>query len=102
MNKEADFKVIASGLAMVIITPILYVWETLAMSIVWGWFVTPVFGIATPPMPMIFGLNILWSLFATPPIEPKEPKLSDWMRIWVSFVRVAFLLLFAWIAKLLT
>lgn len=70
-----------------------------ALSIIWGWFIMPTFGIATPRIPYLLGLCLVAAVVtngvAGKPI-PKETKENYW---WAGYLMPFFVLSVGWIIK---
>ncbi len=76
-------------------------WVAYAATVLWGWFVTPTFGIAVPGVWTMFGLFILARLPFSKANAESESGV-DWDKVWRECVHVAvgpaIALLLGWIA----
>ena len=94
--------VIAVPLTIALIIP-LGLWRAFAATVLWGWFVTPLSGVAAPDLWAAFGLVTLLSLL-TASFEPAQDGADGVKRLVGSTVFWIFLpataLLLGWIITL--
>lgn len=89
-----DNKTVAAGCFLVAVSaPLIGILRGWVASVLWGWFVTPVFGLRPPHLALILGLSTLVSMFVAPPKFPEEDE--DAKRkslLWrlVRFTAIAF------------
>lgn len=60
------------------------------MTILWGWFVTPAFGLAVPSIPIMLGLSLILSYITHQTIyteDNREPNTMLWSALVHSLVR---------------
>lgn len=75
--------------------------EAWGIYVLWGWFVTPVFGIPVPTKLACYGLALVAALFfhqsETLPrdVDEKDPL---WKMYWI-FLRTPAIVLFGWVAR---
>lgn len=71
-------------------------WEAYVLTILWGWFVTPTFGLAVPSLLMMAGLALVVGQLTTQYVPSKKD--DHWM--WASiFIKPTFVLLMGWVVK---
>lgn len=75
------------------------IWHGYALSIVWGWFVAPTFGIARLSIPAAIGLSAIVGFLAKSDTDDK-PTEEQWKAAALrTFVKPAVILLFCWIVR---
>lgn len=91
-----------SVLGLLILTPLIY-WQAYVATVLWGWFITPVYGVQSPSIYTIGGVLFLWSLIRdTPPRAKSDDKWGDFLWAVSSAIVVPALLLgIAWVWKYL-
>ncbi len=82
----------------------LLMWRAWAVAILWGWFVTPQFGVAVPAFWMIFGLLLFVSLVKASSSSNKTGNdAQDQKNAWLSLLGHAIApplsVAFGWFAK---
>lgn len=66
--------------------------SVIVLTALWGWFVTPYFGMPVPPWPMILGFALLIGWF-TGHSETYKNHETDWAQYWSAvFLRPALVL----------
>jgi uncharacterized membrane protein len=72
--------------------------EGYVLSVLWGWFVVPVFGLPALSIPFAMGLALVVGLLTTNTRgdEAKDPD-KKWTPMGVMVMRPAFVLLVGWI-----
>jgi hypothetical protein len=76
------------------------IYSGFAMTVVWGWFVTPALGLAVPSIPMMLGLSSLVHYMSYQFIDFKNEKDAEDQlisAIAVSLSRPSILLIFGYI-----
>jgi hypothetical protein len=88
------------GLLLIVMSSI---WYGYVLSIVWGWFMTPVLHAPTLSIPAAIGISSVVRLMTSQQIEEngKEKSTSErWLGIFLrSFFLPAFVLFSCWIVK---
>lgn len=90
---------IAAVLAVLIAAPLItlvVIWDGYVLSVLWGWFLVPAFGLPALSIPMAIGLSAVATLLTTHGAKPDEDKWRVFLR---PILGPAFLLLIGWIAK---
>lgn len=70
-----------------------------ALAILWGWFITPTFGIETPRIPFLLGLCLVAAMVTNGiggKAIKKETKETYW---WAGYLMPFFALFAGWIIK---
>jgi phosphate/sulfate permease len=82
--------------------PFAILWNAFVGNVLWGWFVTPVFGIAAPGVALFFGLAMIIRYLTFRYEYKAEEKTETHMlsEILFSLIFPAFALLMGWIATL--
>ena len=62
-----------------------------AYMLVWGWFVSPTFGIATPPFGLMWGLLIFVAMLKVKVNNEDEPSLEDHIKNGVVLIAAIWL-----------
>lgn len=75
-------------------------WFAFAAWVLWGWFVTPAFGVAQPSLPMLFGVLLTWRAI-TYEMPKKDSDTAD-LKTKAIFVVFgpALLIGFGWLVRL--
>lgn len=81
-------------------------WRAYVMSVLWTWFVTPVFGVASPSIWILAGLAVFIAMFSNWNVKPfidQEKSIGEKTAISVTMALAApaFCLLAGWIFHLL-
>jgi hypothetical protein len=77
----------------------LVAWEIYVLTVMWGWFIAPMFGLDTPSMTAMAGLYLFWSLL------PKGHQVNSdksetgtaWRRLAINVLRPAVVLMIGWV-----
>ncbi len=86
--------------AIGIILSVLY--HGYALSVIWGWFFVPTFGLAPLNIPAAIGISLVISHMTTPiPDKPKDESFEEgiYNAISKAIVKPSCALLFGWIIK---
>lgn len=96
----------AAIVALALVMPISILaglWVAFVATVLWGWFVTPQFGLAVPGIWVMFGLLVLLRLPTMKPSDDDKPGV-DWDKVLratiFSVIAPAMALLSGWIATL--
>lgn len=90
------------SLISIAISPAAIVWKGYVLTILWAWFIVPIFGLAAITIPQAIGLALI-ILFVTP--TPSSSKSKDEfstrvaLAIFLPFMLPAFVLLIGWIVN---
>jgi hypothetical protein len=87
-------KTILKFLALLALTPIAIVWSAYALTVLWGWFVVPTFGLAPLGIAYAAGLSVLIS-FAFKTVPEKASDTSH--AVGVMLLHPAFALAIGWV-----
>lgn len=92
------FLAIIGVLAMFVIGPM---WHGYVLSITWGWFVAPTFGVARLSVPAAIGISAIVGFMAKSDTDDdNKPSDDRWkMVLFKGFAKPAIVLLFCWIVK---
>lgn len=90
----------------VILTPIILIIGAVvsvprawAASVLWGWFITPAFGIPAPSMLALFGLSLVVTTIHPSPVNgPKEKEFSTNAAMCWLVLHPLFSVAFGWVA----
>jgi hypothetical protein len=73
-------------------------WEGYALSVLWGWFVVPMFGLPALSIPFAMGLALVVGLLTSHRLGNEATDDSkQWRMVWVAVMRPAMVLLIGWI-----
>ena len=102
-DKIMNKKMISETLGLSALIVLAYLLDGVAVKILWGWFVTPTFGIAAPNVFQIIGLIILVRIiFCARPKFAKSEAGDDFGRAFAfKFIDYAFVLMLGGLLKLL-
>ena len=93
-------------LLVLLLTPFALAWSGFVLTILWGWFVVPAFGLAPLSVPVAIGLSTIIGMYMKVKIDDEAAKTSDEKAkevitsIVVAAVKPAWLLLIGWIVTL--
>lgn len=74
----------------------LVAWEVYVMTVMWDWFVAPMFNLDTPNMATMGGLYFFWLLLPKSRQASSDPAESP-ERMARSFLRPAVILFIGWV-----
>lgn len=76
------------------------VWGGFIASILWGWFMVPVFGLPPISIPAAIGLGLVASCFVASSHKERDDKTEAWAHlIGVLLAKPLLLLCIGWVAK---
>lgn len=64
--------VILFGILGVVATAVIVIYKGFILSVLWGWFIVPVFGLPALPVVAAIGINLVISFLTYQPIESKS------------------------------
>lgn len=93
----------AGAIISILSSPFIYVWRGYVLTILWGWFIVPTFGIKAITIPQAIGLSLIVSFLtyqASKSVfaDEEEPKKSI-LQVILSFIIPATCLLIGWIVN---
>ncbi len=72
----------------------------LVLSIIWGWFMVPIFGLSALTIPQAIGLRLVAGVISGGHYVSKEEMAENsWKSLGIFLARCAFLLALAWVVK---
>lgn len=79
----------------------LMAWHVYALTVMWGWFVTPLFGLDTPSMSAMGGLFLIWGLLhkSKQPDNDENGLRSSLKYMAICVTRPAAVMLIGWFLK---
>lgn len=85
-------------LALILVSPILNGW---ALTILWGWFVVPIFGLPALSISSAIGLGLVVNLLTYQPVhDPRTNRVKAVEGVAWIIIRPTFPLLVGWIVVL--
>lgn len=74
------------------------IWRGYALSIIWGWFMVPTFGLPALSIPVAIGLSVVVGMLTSHAMKTDD-KQSPVAAVLIAFLVPVFALLIGWIAK---
>jgi hypothetical protein len=90
-------KTVLKFLALLALAPVGIIWGAYALTVLWGWFVVPVFGLDPISMTYAAGLGVLIS-FAFKSVPDKGPDMAA--AVGITLLYPAFALAIGWVITL--
>jgi hypothetical protein len=78
--------------------PLVFVLDGLAIRVLWGWFVVPLFNAPALSIAAAIGLGLVASLFQHPPVADKDKDTSA--KIGAVIMRPVMYIAFGWLVTL--
>lgn len=72
-------------------------WKGYVLSILWDWFIVPVFHVSSIGIPLAIGITIVFNLLTNHNYRTEEGK--EWEVIFKAFLGPLFLLGIGWVVK---
>lgn len=91
--------VLGYAFLFLVLMPLLSVWRGYIFSILWGWFIIPIFGVSQISIPLAIGLSYVIHFLTEKMPKKNEKPFSEQMALIFSYGTVGplFTLGFAWI-----
>lgn len=93
-NKPDDRDVALGCLLMILLIPSVIAFNGYTLHVLWGWFLTPAFGVDPPDVVLCIGLALLVGMFVNVDIAKSKDE-GFWEGLAISVLKPIFVNLFA-------
>lgn len=100
MEKEEGLACLGLAVLGVVAVVVVSITNGWALSVLWGWFVTPIFGITAPTIPMAIGFSLVVGMFSSSSSSSDKEKSTGQIIgsiIGVAIFRPAFAVFMGWV-----
>lgn len=97
MKEENDgMYYVAGGIGAIALIAALLAWQGYVLTILWGWFITPAFGLTVPSVPLAIGVALVCSMLTKQHV-PSNKDEPGWYALGRGIASPTLALFIGWV-----